>query len=210
MFTPITITLLIMVLICELITLRVFFYQRTVRILGIRLGMPVALRNIFYPSSMLTIFRLSHLKWIAVLGLFFIDWKCALIAICVLIVSFVVSAVLPYSDYANLLKIRAVIHSRKQELPEEVYDLIMGEIERGFEKTGGPIPPPVGVSPMPRVTSFFTWFFACGFILLLIIVGRSICRLVINHELAFPCSWDNIVLCLIGGTYIWFKSRKQS
>ena len=209
MFTSITIILLSMVVICELITLRVFFYQRTVRILGIRFGIPISFRNIFYPHSMLTMFRLSHLKWIVILVLFFIEWKCALIAIGITVAFFVTSIFLPYSDYANLLKIRDVIYSQKQELPVNVYDEIMKEINRGFEKTGGPIPPPVGVSPLPRVTSFVTWIFACGITLLLIIVGSAASRLIINHNLTFLCTRSDIVLSLIGGTCLWFMNKRQ-
>lgn len=191
LFTPTTVTLLATVLLCELYTMRVFFYQRTVRVLVVRLqlhlevllGKSIAeIQKVFYPALMLKLFRLTHLKFVMVLVLFFLDWRCALIAIGILIVLFMLSVLLPYSDYAHLLAIREAVYSNRHEVSDEAYEFIQEEISRAIDKIGGPKPPPIGESPMPRVTSFFTWFYSCVFCYLAIVAGGAVIELIVKHK----------------------------
>ena len=218
LFTPTTVTLLATVLLCELYTMRVFFYQRTVRVLVVRLqlhlevllGKSIAeIQKVFYPALMLKLFRLTHLKFVMVLVLFFLDWRCALIAIGILIVLFMLSVLLPYSDYAHLLAIREAVYSNRHEVSDEAYEFIQEEISRAIDKIGGPKPPPIGESPMPRVTSFFTWFYSCVFCYLAIVAGGAVIELIVKHKFSHKFSIFDVVLCLVAGTLVWYKGRKK-
>ena len=150
MFSTTTITLLVILSICELIILNTFLFQRTVRKLGTRLGLSILQRNIFYSTTMLLMYRMSVLRWPILIVLFCVDLKCALIGIGIMCAFFALSIFLPVRDRANLLRIRKIITRRRPTIHPEIYEAIMFEISLEIEQTGG-LPCSANESVLPEV-----------------------------------------------------------
>lgn len=125
-----SIILLAIVTICEFILLKTFLYQRTVRRLGIYFGLTIQERNVFYPAITLFLFRMSYVRWAALLILFFTDRKCAFIAVAIMGLFFCLSTIMPVNERLNLLKIRNVIVRKKSFFPAELYDRLIKEIDK--------------------------------------------------------------------------------
>lgn len=125
-----SIILLVIVTICDFVLLKTFLYQRTVRRLGNYFRLTIQERNIFYPPTTLFLFRLSYIRWVVLLILFFTDLKCAFIAIAIMALFFSLSIIMPVDDKINLLKIRNVISKKKSLFPVELYDYLIKEIDK--------------------------------------------------------------------------------
>ena len=81
MFTKATIVLLFLFAVCEICTLIVFFYQRTVRKLALRLKLEQSVLSFCYPPWLLGMYWATFSKYVIVLTLLILDWRCGLIAI---------------------------------------------------------------------------------------------------------------------------------
>lgn len=138
MFTETTIILLGLFVACEICTLIVFCYQRTVRKLSLRLKLPQSSLNICYPSWMLAMYWATFSKYAIALALLIIDWRCALVAAGMFVLFFLISACISVPDGTNLIRIYKEVKKRGSgALRTGVYQALISEIEKGIVATGG-------------------------------------------------------------------------
>ena len=116
-------------IVCEIFTLITFFYQRTLRVLAMRLGIDQKALVFLYPKYMLVLYWISYLKWLCYAYLLFVNWIAALI---IWGVSFAVSVLYRASDLKNLLTIRQRLKDSFNDIPNEVYETILREIDSGL------------------------------------------------------------------------------
>ena len=138
MFTETTTILLGLFAACEVCTLIVFCYQRTVRKLSLRLRLAQSALNVCYPPWMLVMHWATFSKYAIAAALLIIDWRCALVAAGVYVLSILISACITVPDGANLIKIYKEIKKRNSEaLDAGFYQTLISEIEKGIIATGG-------------------------------------------------------------------------
>ena len=138
MFTKTTIVLLGLFVACEVCTLIVFCYQRTVRKLAMRLNIAQSKLVFCYPKWMLTMYKGTFLKFGIILALFIIEWRCALVSLGIFALFFFLSCVIIVPDGGNLIRIRhEVKRCGRGTIGITTYQVLMTEIEKGIVATGG-------------------------------------------------------------------------
>ena len=138
MFTKTTIVLLGLFLVCEVCTLIVFCYQRTVRKLAMRLQIAQSKLVFCYPKWMLTMYKGTFLKFGIILALFIIEWRCALVSLGIFALFFFLSCVIIVPDGGNLIRIRREVkRCDRGTIGITTYQDLMTEIEKGIVATGG-------------------------------------------------------------------------
>ena len=138
MFTKTTITLLGLLVVCEVCTLIVFGYQRTVRKLAMRLKVPQSALAFCYPRWMLAMYWGSFVKFGIIIALFVLDWRCGLVSLGVFALFFGLSIVIPVPDGRNLIWIRRKVkRCGSRAIGVGIYQFLMREIDQGIVATGG-------------------------------------------------------------------------
>lgn len=138
MFTKTTIVLLGLFVACEVCTLIVFYYQRTVRKLAMRLNIAQSKLVFCYPKWMLTMYKGTFLKFGIILALFIIEWRCALVSLGIFALFFFLSCVIIVPDGGNLIRIRREVkRCGRGRIGITTYQALMTEIEKGIVATGG-------------------------------------------------------------------------
>ena len=138
MFTKTTIVLLGLFVACEVCTLIVFYYQRTVRKLAMRLNIAQSKLVFCYPKWMLTMYKGTFLKFGIILALFIIEWRCALVSLGIFALFFFLSCVIIVPDGGNLIRIRREVkRCGSGTIGITTYQALMTEIEKGIVVTGG-------------------------------------------------------------------------
>ncbi len=138
MFTKTTIVLLGLFVACEVCTLIVFCYQRTVRKLAMRLQIAQSKLVFCYPKWMLTMYKGTFLKFGIILALFIIEWRCALVSLGIFALFFFLSCVIIVPDGGNLIRIRREVkRCGRGTIGITTYQALMTEIEKGIVATGG-------------------------------------------------------------------------
>ena len=93
-----------------LMNIKVFFFQRTIRKIHLKTGVPQRELNAAYPASYITMYRISILRFVVIAALFFVNWKVALI---IVVVNFLLPAILPeQDDYKNIQIARKTISDK--------------------------------------------------------------------------------------------------
>lgn len=138
MFTKTTFVLLGLFAACEVCTLVVFCYQRTVRKLALRLKLAQSDIYICYPPWMLTMYWATFSKYAIAVALLIIDWRCALVAVGLFALFFLVSVCISVPDGANLIRIYKEVKKKGNgALRAGDYQMLISEIEKGIVATGG-------------------------------------------------------------------------
>ena len=100
-----------------LINLRVFLFQRTIRKVHMKTGIPQRAFDAAYPSLYLPMYFVSLLRYGLAVALFFFDWKAAIIC---LVADYLLKILYPeQSDYKNMQKARKTIASKKANASKE-------------------------------------------------------------------------------------------
>lgn len=86
---------------------QVFLFQRTLRKLAIRNSIPQSNLSFLYPDGLLKKYKISKLRWVFLVAVFFFNWK---VGLCCLFFNFVIYIIIPeQSDYKNLRKMQKQI-----------------------------------------------------------------------------------------------------
>lgn len=97
------------------LNLRVFFYQRTLRKIAVKYEIGDYAIGLLYPPSMITMYKISYLRWVAIIALFFFSWK---IAVLTLVLSYLLYAFLPeQNDYKNVIKVIKTLSELERKDP---------------------------------------------------------------------------------------------
>lgn len=138
MFTKTTIVLLGLFAVCEVCTLIVFCYQRTVRKLALRLKLEQSALSFCYPPWMMGMYWATFSKYVIAIALLILDWRCGLIAIGIFALFFLISIFISVPDGFNLIQIYKEVKRRgSRTIGVGVYQFLITEIEKGIVATGG-------------------------------------------------------------------------
>ena len=130
------IILSIVFVILLVMNLKVFFFQRTLRKVHLKTGIPMSALSAAYPTSYMLMVYLSFLRWGIIIVLFFLNW---IVAIGCLILNFLLPIILPeQDDYKNILTAREILRHKKYNstLEDELMsiDFELEEIQRQIEQ----------------------------------------------------------------------------